>query len=131
MEIKIKNNILDSLNFEKNHNLIRKIREKSLEIMTQASIGLSEDFKMEENKLNIAKVICVVTSEDEGENIFKLTIERLLEFTYTLENQEEKKDIYLKKIVEILSKNILDGVLIQAQQILKDAGLGDINLKNN
>lgn len=131
MEIKIKNNILDSLNFEKNHNLIRKIREKSLEIMTQASIGLSEDFKMEENKLNIAKVICVVTSEDEGENIFKLTIERLLEFTYTLENQEEKKDIYLKKIVEILSKNILDGVLIQAQQILKDAGLGDINLKSN
>ncbi|WP_204689487.1 hypothetical protein, partial [Fusobacterium mortiferum] len=96
-----------------------------------ASIGLSEDFKMEENKLNIAKVICVVTSEDEGENIFKLTIERLLEFTYTLENQEEKKDIYLKKIVEILSKNILDGVLIQAQQILKDAGLGDINLKSN
>lgn len=131
MEIKIKNNILDSLNFEKNHNLIEKIREKSLEIMTQASIGLSEDFKMEENKLNIAKVICVVTSEDEGENIFKLTIERLLEFTYTLENQEEKKDIYLKKIVEILSKNILDGVLIQAQQILKDAGLGDINLKSN
>lgn len=131
MEIKIKNNILDSLNFEKNHNLIGKIGEKSLEIMTQASIGLSEDFKMEENKLNIAKVICVVTSEDEGENIFKLTIERLLEFTYTLENQEEKKDIYLKKIVEILSKNILDGVLIQAQQILKDAGLGDINLKSN
>ena len=131
MEIKIKNNILDSLNFEKNHNLIGKIREKSLEIMTQASIGLSEDFKMEENKLNIAKVICVVTSEDEGENIFKLTIERLLEFTYTLKNQEEKKDIYLKKIVEILSKNILDGVLIQAQQILKDAGLGDINLKSN
>lgn len=131
MEIKIKNNILDSLNFEKNHNLIGKIREESLEIMTQASIGLSEDFKMEENKLNIAKVICVVTSEDEGENIFKLTIERLLEFTYTLENQEEKKDIYLKKIVEILSKNILDGVLIQAQQILKDAGLGDINLKSN
>ena len=73
MEIKIKNNILDSLNFEKNHNLIGKIREKSLEIMTEASIGLSEDFKMEENKLNIAKVICVVTSEDEGENIFKLT----------------------------------------------------------
>lgn len=131
MEIKIKNNILDSLNFEKNHNLIGKIREKGLEIMTQASIGLSEDFQMEENKLNIAKIICVVTSEDEGENIFKLTIERLIEFAYILENQEEKKDIYLKKIVEILSKNILDEVLIQAQQILKDAGLGDINLKSN
>lgn len=131
MEIKIKNNILDSLNFEKNHNLIGKINEKSLEITTQGSIGLPEDFKMEENELNIAKIICIVSSDDKGENIFKLTIERLVEFIYILESKEEKKEIYLKKIVDVLSKNILNEVLIQAQQILKDAGLGEVNLKNN
>lgn len=130
MKIQIENNILDALSFEKNHEQIKNVSQDGLEIITQGSIGFAENFKLEENRLNIAKIVCSVTSDSKGKNMFTLKIERLVEFKYFFEVSEKKDDIQLKNIVEELSKLVLNDIILQAEQILKDSGLGDIKLKN-
>ena len=129
MKIQIENNILDALSFEKNHEQIKNVSQDGLEIITQGSIGFAENFKLEENRLNIAKIVCSVTSDSEGKNMFTLKIAKAGRFKYFFE-VSKKDDIQLKNIVEELSKLVLNDIILQAEQILKDSGLGDIKLKN-
>ena len=102
---------MDALSFEKNHEQIKNVSQDGLEIITQGSIGFAENFKLEENRLNIAKIVCSVTSDSEGKNMFTLKIERLVEFKYFLKSQK-KDDIQLKNIVEELSKLVLNDIII-------------------
>lgn len=129
MKIEIEQNLLDKISFEKNYNLIHTKGLEAFNVSTVGTIGLSTSFNENEGQSNAGKIMLSASSKYEEQNVFKLTIERVLIFKFYKDNENEKIDV--KNIIDELSKLKMHEVMDQAETILTDAGLSNIKLKKS